>query len=215
MKKSLIISIVIVIISTILAIWFIMNTEGNIPIHWNAAGEIDGYGPPSAIFIFPGVSLFMTLLLYFLPKIDPKGDNIKKSGPFLPILTVLLSILMLGIQIITILAANYSDIISINIFLSLLLAILFGIMGFYLPGVKPNYMVGLRTPWTLHSEEVWIKTHKASGKWFILTGVLFLIGMFIKDPYNIIIPIVCMAIIMIGIVIYSYILFTKEHRQKE
>lgn len=38
-----------------------------IPIHWNASGEIDGWGPRSQAFILAAVCLGVSLLLRFCP----------------------------------------------------------------------------------------------------------------------------------------------------
>jgi uncharacterized membrane protein len=41
-----------------------------------------------------------------------------------------------------------------------------------MPRFKHNYFVGVRTPWTLANEQVWIKTHAVSGKIFFFGGLL-------------------------------------------
>jgi len=164
------------------------------------------------MLVFPITSIFVTLLLFFLPKIDPKGDNIRKSGPLLPLITILIAALMLGVQIIIIMAINGADILNLNLFISFVLGILFIVMGYYMPRVKHNYMVGIRTPWTLHSEKVWTKTHQVSKPWMMSNGALFLVTMFVTAPYNLIIPMIYMGIVLIGIVFYSYLLFAKEKK---
>jgi len=215
MKKSFIISMIIALVSIVLALWFFGTTNGDIPINWDANGNVSGYGPPAMIFLFPGICLFITLLMVFIPKIDPKGKNIKESGPLLPIITILVSLLMLGLQIFTILTVNETDIIGMNDFIFLFLGGLFLVIGIFIPNVKQNYMLGIRTPWTLASEEVWTKTHKTSGIWFIFAGILFLAGIVMPVPLNFIIPLVFMGIVIIGIFVYSYALFAEEKKKKE
>lgn len=60
-----------------------------------------------------------------------------------------------------------------------LIGILFIVMGNYLPATKPNYFVGIRTPWTLESDLVWRKTHRLGGKLFIINGVLLFASLFL------------------------------------
>ena len=215
MKKGLTLSMIISLITAIIAVCVIVNTEGEIPIHWNIAGEVDDYGSALTLLIFPVVSFFTALLLYFLPKIDPKGENIEKSGPILPILMVLIALLMLGIEIIIVMAINGSNILNMMTFISLLFAVLFTVMGYYMPRIKPNYMLGIRTPWTLYSEKSWVKTHTASKNWFIANGILFLVCMPLSEPYNILIPLLFMAIVMIGIVVYSYVVYAEEKKEQK
>ena len=49
-----------------------------IPIHWNASGEIDGWGPRSQAFILAAVCLGVSLLLRFLPLLDPKRNSYRQ-----------------------------------------------------------------------------------------------------------------------------------------
>ena len=214
MKKIFIISMIIGLVTAIIATWFLVTTTGDIPINWGINGEVTSYGSPMYIITFPITSILVTLLLYFTPKIDPKGENIRKSGPVLPIVMLLIAILMFGIQMIIIAAVNGADILQLNTFISLLLGLLFILMGYFTPRIRLNYMIGIRTPWTLHSEDVWKKTHEKSGKWFILAGLFFIVGMFLKAPWNILIPTFLLLPIIIGIVIYSYLLFAKNKKNK-
>ncbi|WP_343668956.1 SdpI family protein [Chitinophaga sp.] len=77
--------------------------------------------------------------------------------------------------------------------------------------VKPNYFIGIRTPWTLSDEEIWRKTHQACSKWFFaggLTGFVLSIVVPISWVHRLllIIPLSCTAYAMI----YSYYLYKKR-----
>jgi len=215
MKKSFIIAMIISLVSLVLALWFILTTEGQVPTNWGLNGEVNSYGSPWYMIIFPTITFFTTLLLYILPKIDPKGDNIRSSGPMLPVITVSVALLMLGIQFFTIWATHGGAIMNINTFVSIALSIMFIAMGYYTPRVKHNYMVGIRTPWTLYSETVWTKTHEEAGKWIILCGVLYLVGIPFPNPVDIIIPTIVTVIIFIGLTWYSYLLYSEEQEAIE
>ena len=214
MKKSFIISMFITVIALVVALWFIITAKGEVPINWNLAGEPDRYGSPWYMITFPIVSLISTLLINFVPRLDPKGDNILKSGPILGIMMMLVAALMLGIQIFIIMATNGASIFNLMMFISITLGLLFLILGYYTPGIKPNYMMGIRTPWTLHSETVWTKTHQDASKWIMASGLLFLISIILPSPYDILVPSAFVVIVMLGTVIYSYLLFVKEKETK-
>jgi len=214
MKKGFIISMALSLISFAVAIWFISTTEGQIPTNWGWDGEVNAWGSPWTILWFPCIAIFTTLLMYFLPAIDPKGENIKKSGPILPIIMVLIAALMIGIQGFMIAAVKGSEIMNMTVFISFALGIMFILMGYYMPRVKHNYMLGIRTPWTLFSEKVWNKTHEESARWIILAGILYLLGMFFPEPIGIIIPTIMVIVIFIGITWYSYLLYIQEKETK-
>lgn len=54
-------------------------------------------------------------------------------------------------------------------------AALFLIIGNYLGNVRHNYFIGIRTPWTLASEEVWIKTHRFAAKVWVVGSLLIMV----------------------------------------
>ena len=56
-----------------------------------------------------------------------------------------------------------------------LVGILFAALGWYFSRLKPNYFIGIRTPWTLESEEVWYQTHKTSGPVWMIGGLIMAI----------------------------------------
>lgn len=209
LKKSLFVSFLMTFAGFAAALYFAFTIDGEIPIHWNISGEIDGYGSPAALLLFPTVSLCVCLLLYFLPALDPKGENIKKSAPLLPALILFISALMIIMEAVTVCIVLGIKTFDMSTVIMFLLGVMFIMIGAYLPKVKPNYMMGIRTPWTLASEEVWTKTHKESGKWFIASGVMFFIGLFLSPPLNILIPLGFILASTVGITVYSYVLFNN------
>lgn len=93
------------------------------------------------------------------------------------------------------------------------IGILFLIIGNYFGKLKLNYFVGFRTPWTLSSENVWNKTHRIGGKAFIVLGLIIAASPWLK-PMVAIIAISFGFSLMIGVGIYSYVLFKQERNNK-
>ena len=56
--------------------------------------------------------------------------------------------------------------INVGIIVSILIGILFVILGNYMPKLQQNFTVGIRVPWTLNSTENWNRTHRLGGKMF-------------------------------------------------
>ncbi|MFC8689450.1 SdpI family protein [Brevibacillus porteri] len=48
---------------------------------------------------------------------------------------------------------------------------------------RHNYLIGIRTPWSLASEEVWKNTHLLSSRVFFIGGILIMLTSFL--PTNI------------------------------
>ncbi len=57
---------------------------------------------------------------------------------------------------------------------NIVIGFIFIILGNYLPKIKRNYTIGIRTSWALNSDENWSRTHRFSGYVFVLTGMFIL-----------------------------------------
>ena len=179
-----------------------------IPMHWNASGEIDRYGSKNGLwlttFMMAGLGYFLFLVL---PKIDPKG-KLNNMGNKLNHLRFALSIFMSALAVFIIYSTKQSE--SKPTFIFILIGLLFTILGNYFKTIKPNYFIGIRTPWTLENEDVWKKTHLLGGKlWF--TGGLLIILFSLLLPENLSLYLFLGVTIIISAVpiVYSYLEFKK------
>jgi len=144
-----------------------------IAIHWNYKGVPDDYRNKSfGLFLLPGIMIIFYLLTMILPKIDPKKSNFKRfQGSYFKIMNGILLFLLL-FQVVQI--TSSLGIVNPKYIVPELVGLLFIFIGNLSPKFKPNYFVGIRTPWTLANEDVWKKTHRFGGKVFVITGLLLL-----------------------------------------
>jgi len=48
------------------------------------------------------------------------------------------------------------------------------VLGNFIGRVRPNWFIGIRTPWTLSSDDVWRRTHRLAARFMVGLGLLFL-----------------------------------------
>ena len=179
-------------------------------IHWNELGEPDGYG-----------SNFMGLW-------------------FMPIMTIGLTLLLLGIPQIDPLKKNiekfqkeyntfiflfviffvYTHVLTLLFNLGMHLNILtmmipafggfFYYIGVLMEKAKRNYFIGIRTPWTLADDDVWNQTHRIGAKGFKISGVLTILGV-VFQGLAIWFMIVPILLVSIYTIGYSYFAYRKLH----
>lgn len=84
-----------------------------------------------------------------------------------------------------------------------LLLILF---GKFLPKLKNNYVVGIKLPWTLNSDENWRRTHRLGGFTYVIGGSIILIGglIFIE-----LLQVTGIILVVIPPILYSFYLYTE------
>ena len=208
--KTEIIPIIIILISVILSGYFYSVFPDQVPIHWNFQGEVDNWGSKfMGAFLMPLMAIGMYLLFLILPLIDPKKDKYKQFNKVYLLFRNLIILMLFAIYIISSLnALGYK--IRVEVWIPFLIGILFIVMGNYFGKIKPNWFMGIRTPWTLSSDEVWLKTHRLGGKLSMALGFLLIISPSLPHQsllFTLIIPI--MIVVMVP-VIYSYILFKNK-----
>jgi len=146
-----------------------------IPTHWNLQGQADGYsGKAVGLFLFPCTALAVYLLLLLLPLIDPKRLNYQKFAGTYRVLRVALIAFFGVIYGIVQLSIRGRSALGTAI-LPLAIGALFVVLGNYMGKIRPNWFIGVRTPWTLSSPRVWTKTHRQCGWAFVIAGILVIL----------------------------------------
>jgi len=179
-----------------------------IPTHWNAQGQIDGYSSkPVAVFLLLGILVALYLLMLLLPHLDPLKKNYNEFEKYYYILRLALTVFFVALYVFTLLAAaGYK--LNIQKFIIPAFSVLLIIMGLVLPKMKRNYFIGIRTPWTLHSDEVWQKTHKFGGWCFVGAGVFCFFTLWAGEwAFGIFIAIIIIAALLP--MVYSYLEYKK------
>ena len=202
--KILIITSIVILLPMIagIALWNQLPQE--IPYHWNAAGEVDGWASKAmAVFGTPALMLAFQWLAVVATLTDPKKQNHSQKVLqlifwFIPMLTVVLSAVIY--------ATALGGKIRVEMIVPVLLGILFIATGNYLPKCQQNYTIGIKIPWTLHSEENWNRTHRLAGYVWVAGGVVMTLSGFVNLFWLSLPAALCMALIP---VVYSFILSRK------
>ncbi|TWJ04515.1 putative membrane protein [Mucilaginibacter frigoritolerans] len=193
---------------------FMMSSlPASVPMHYNLSGTVDRYGNKSE-FLFiqiamQGVALLVYLLLKFLPAIDPKKKVSYGESTFQK-LGLGLIIFLSALNIAIIFGALHHGFNMEKVILPIV-GLLLAFIGNIMNSIKPNYFAGIRTPWTLESEDTWKATHRLAGKIWFAGGILLTILMLLMPPVAAKIVFTSIIAIMVFIpVIYSYVYFKKH-----
>ncbi|MBV9107877.1 MAG: SdpI family protein, partial [Gemmatimonadetes bacterium] len=93
------------------------------------------------------------------------------------------------------------------------MGLLLMVIGNYLPRIRSNWWMGIRTPWTLESERVWRDTHRVGGRTFVAGGLLCAIAAFLPEPFSTFVPSAALALGALIPVVYSYVAYRRETRE--
>lgn len=172
------------LIAAMLAVsaWAWPHTPALVPVHFGADGQVDRMGSRAeALLMLPATATVMALLMAALPWLMPRNSRLERSqAPYLVgwLGTVLL---LAGLHVAMAMNAVGAPVDVARIAVGLVGALL-AVIGNYMGKARYNYVVGLRTPWTLSSEAVWDRTHRLFGPWTMLGGLAIVIAAVLIPP---------------------------------
>ncbi len=177
-----------------------------IATHFNANGEADGFmSKPMAVTVLPAFIGAINLFALFVTGHDPRREG--QSEKILKLVLWLCPVISVftGFMIYSKALGNE---LNVNGIVNIMMGMLFTVIGNYLPKTRQSYTIGIKVPWTLDSEENWIRTHRMAGPLWMAGGILVMIFGFIPG-----IPFWAMmaVVLLMGAVpvIYSFILYRK------
>lgn len=174
-----------------------------IVIHWDFQGQPNGWTSKAGVWFLPFFFLWPALLIrgitWRLPgsEPDPNGAAVNYMTAAIGAFFVLLHAEMM-------LWALYSPTRPQNFKLALNgLSLLMLLLGRGLQLSKKNHFLGIRTRWTLASDENWNKTHEFAGRNLAASGLLLMPLTAFLQPH----PLLVIGVLignMVAAVIYSY-----------
>ena len=200
----------IVVIGAMLGVgawaWFQLPADAQVPVHWGLEGTADVFADKTIGLLFvPALAAVLAAALAVIPRFEPRRANLERSGKAYGATWVAV-VALLGLLQLLVVAAALGVSFDMSRIMLFAIGILFIVIGNYLPKVRPNYLMGICTPWTLSSDLSWVRTHRIGGRLFVFEGlVLVLLGI------AGIVPVAFVAVILGGLVVlllvvvaYSY-----------
>ena len=226
MKRWLIVSILLTVLSSVHPLYLYYGRPDllreQIPTHSNAAGEVDKWTPREQILpqwlLLPGVMAGFVLLSLVLPWLSPEGFKVDAFRETFYFLMTVVVALFAYIQLLLVLGGIEDVQMDSTRWLLGGLSLFFSLLGNRLGKVQRNFWMGVRTPWTLASEAVWIQTHRLTA-WLWVPGGMLLALLGFAGPT--VLPMtVCVILWIAGLmlmaltpVVYSLWLYKRLEKQ--
>ncbi len=186
------------------------SAPDRIPVHWGLSGQPDRWGGRfEGLLLIPLLAVGIWLLMLLAPRLDPWRASYA---------TFTRAYAALRLAVLALLAAIHALVVAwaigrrlpVEVAVPLLVGAMFIVLGLVLARVRPNWFVGVRTPWTLSSERSWTGTHRAAGVVFPLIGVVFLIDAFVHGTWMLVATVVALLAGLIGLCVLSWVLWRAD-----
>lgn len=196
------------------AAWAWPRLPERMPIHFGWDGTPDGWGNRVVgALLLPGIMLGILLAMRLLPRLDPRRENWDRMrGPVdASLWGILGAMLVIHVAVIAYALGHPVNIGAVAMFA---VGAMMAILGVAMRGARPNWFFGIRTPWTLSSDWVWERTHRAGGWVFALAGVVVMATpLFPRGLVAFVLP-GAIGLAALGTVGYSWWAWREEHRPR-
>jgi uncharacterized membrane protein len=152
------------------------------------------------------------LIFMALPAISPRGFRFETFRPVWAILEGSILGLLFLIHVLA-LMQGIGKPVDMNRGVAMGVGILLVVLGNFMGKVTRNFFVGIRTPWTLASEEVWLRTHRFGGRLFVLAGLVLFVSAVLGGGW--VVAVVAIVAATVLSVVYSYVVYRRVEGFKE
>jgi uncharacterized membrane protein len=172
-----------------------VGITAQVPVHFDMSGTPNNYAPAwLGLFALPAIGALIWLLPVILPRIDPRGENVQRSGRAVSSILLVVTVVFTTAQ-----AMIVAETIGIRIDATHLVGAMVGVA-----------FIAIRTPWTLADQRVWDHTHRFGGWVFVLGGALMTVLSFALPPAVIGPAIIALVVLIVALpVVRSYTLWAR------
>lgn len=184
-----------------------------VPTHWNIRGEVDGWSSRTwGALLAPTIALGLWLLLPVLRRIDPRRAHYERFDATFWLLLNVIVMFMAAMHVLS-LGAALGWPVDVTRGVLVIVGLLFAGLGNYLPRLRSNWWMGIRTPWTLDSEAVWRATHRLAGITFVTAGLITVVAAVLPTDQAFKIAMLSLAVGAFIPAAYSYFAYRAERRE--
>ena len=204
-RKTLIITTIVTLLPMLAGVILWNKLPEQFPIHFNAAGEVDGWSSKAfGVFGLPLILVaFQWLCCLGSLKLDPKAENLE--GKVFSLVLWIIPVLSVVLNALVYCTALGMDM-NVQIIMPLLIGLLMVIIGNWLPKCKHSYTLGIKLPWTLADETNWNRTHRFAGPIWVVCGLVIMLCGLIGGAF-LWVMVAAFVVMIAAPTVYSYLLF--------
>ena len=206
-KWKLLISSIVILLPILVGaiLWDALPQE--VAMHWGLNGAENGWsGKAVTVFAMPLLLLAGHWIAIAVTALDPRNkDQTRKAMGLLFWICPFISLFASAMVYANAFGMNYGR----NAILTIVLGLMFVVIGNLLPKCKRNHTMGIKVKWALESDANWNATHRFGGKVWVIGGLLLVPCGFL--PGEVVHYVSFAAIIILAIIpgVYSWLYYRR------
>jgi uncharacterized membrane protein len=213
LNRGEVLGLMLILAAVLISVVLYPRLPETLPSHWNFRGQVDGFvHKPFGPFLGPMLMAGVLLLFVALPAISPRGFRFETFRPVWAVLEGSILGLLFLIHALALMQGMGKPV-DVNRSVAAGVGLLLVVLGNFMGKVTRNFFVGIRTPWTLASEEVWLRTHRFGGRLFVLAGLVLLVSAFLGGGW--LVAAIAIGLASVLSVVYSYLVYRRVEGFKE
>jgi uncharacterized membrane protein len=208
--RKLIPGLVALAVAAIFSIWAYPELPAQVATHFDLHGDPNGWSSRLFASVFvPALGIVLAVVFTVLPRIDPRQANYALFRPTYWTIVNAVLVLLAAVHIFSLGKAlgwtiNMTRVAGVGV------GGLFVLLGNRMSHIRPNWFLGIRTPWTLSSDTVWRKTHRFGGVAFVIAGLCLTATAVVASRWVMYGAVVVAAAAGLSSVVYSYVAWKQE-----
>lgn len=193
-------------VKTELSHWVLIATMfGLSAISWGSVPG--GSGKLFSLLLIPLVTVGIYLLFLFVPRFDPFGRGSLQSSMGYQVTRLAVTAFLAAMHLLAVLDASGAVGTEYTVLLVMLVlsGVLLIVLGNAMQNIRPNGLIGIRTPWTLSDEHTWEKTHQHGRRIFTFVGLVFVVCGFVGSVGAMWFSVGVLIVASVELFAYSYL----------
>jgi|SRR5882672_1460218 len=196
-------------VAVALSIWAYPRLPAQVATHWGIEGQADGWSSPlAAVLMVPLASVVVLAVMLAAPQIDPRRESWAVHGQTYWLVVNMVICFLLAVHLLVI-GEGLGWGLPVARLVPMAVGALLVLIGNLMPRLHPNWFMGIRTPWTLSSDEIWRRTHRLGGILLVIAGFLTIVAGFVVGGIAIYFVLGAVAICLLVPVAYSWLLWRR------
>jgi uncharacterized membrane protein len=202
-------SLVAAVVTSLAAFPFL---PARVPVHWDIHGNPDRYGSRlEAALVMPLAMAVVLVLLRVLRRRGRLAPDQDDGGARDTIEGLVVALMALGHG--AVIFAGLGVVTNMARAMGLIIAVFLLLGGNVTGRLRRNRVTGIRTPWTLASDDVWRRTHRVAARTMVLAGfALVPLALSLRGAALVVATLTLLFAATLAPAVWSYVLAHRARR---